>query len=69
MSFQPVRFYQTGTFTVGNRLLPPEGVAESVLPEWRNTVAKILTAPAMGAAWKERYTRAAPWTCTRWPGR
>jgi hypothetical protein len=21
MSFQPVRFYQTGTFTVGNRLL------------------------------------------------
>jgi len=24
MSFQPVRFYQTGTFTVGNRLLAPE---------------------------------------------
>jgi len=24
MSFQPVKFYQTGTFTVGNRLLPPE---------------------------------------------
>ena len=24
MSFQPVRFYQTGTFTVGNRLLQPE---------------------------------------------
>jgi len=24
MSFQPVRFYQTGTFTVGNRLLPAE---------------------------------------------
>ena len=23
MSFQPVKFYQTGTFTVGNRLLPP----------------------------------------------
>ncbi|HQY47535.1 MAG TPA: thiamine pyrophosphate-dependent enzyme, partial [Usitatibacteraceae bacterium] len=22
MSFQPVKFYQTGTFTVGNRLLP-----------------------------------------------
>ncbi len=22
MSFQPIRFYQTGTFTVGNRLLP-----------------------------------------------
>jgi (S)-ureidoglycine aminohydrolase len=30
-------------------LLPPEGVAESVLPEWTSTVAKILTAPAMGA--------------------
>jgi pyruvate ferredoxin oxidoreductase beta subunit len=24
MSFQPVKFYQTGTFTVGNRLLPVE---------------------------------------------
>src|SRR5688572_18608539 len=24
MSYQPVRFYQTGTFTVGNRLLPQE---------------------------------------------
>ncbi len=24
MSFQPVKFYQTGTFTVGNRLLPEE---------------------------------------------
>ncbi|HNH36195.1 MAG TPA: thiamine pyrophosphate-dependent enzyme [Rhodocyclaceae bacterium] len=24
MSFQPVKFYQTGTFTVGNRLLPAE---------------------------------------------
>ena len=24
MSFQPVKFYQTGTFTVGNRLLNPE---------------------------------------------
>ncbi len=24
MSFQPVKFYQTGTFTVGNRLLAPE---------------------------------------------
>ncbi len=24
MSFQPVKFYQTGTFTAGNRLLPPE---------------------------------------------
>ena len=24
MPFQPVKFYQTGTFTVGNRLLPPD---------------------------------------------
>ena len=24
MSFQPVKFYQTGTFTVGNRLLQPQ---------------------------------------------
>ena len=24
MSFQPVKFYQTGTFTVGNRLLAPD---------------------------------------------
>jgi pyruvate ferredoxin oxidoreductase beta subunit len=24
MAFQPIKFYQTGTFTVGNRLLPPE---------------------------------------------
>jgi len=24
MSFQPIKFYQTGTFTVGNRLLNPE---------------------------------------------
>ena len=24
MSLQPVKFYQTGTFTVGNRLLAPE---------------------------------------------
>jgi (S)-ureidoglycine aminohydrolase len=30
-------------------LLPPEGVAESVLPEWEGTMAKILAAPAMGA--------------------
>src|SRR3970282_954610 len=24
MTYQPIRFYQTGTFTVGNRLLPDE---------------------------------------------
>lgn len=30
-------------------LLPPEGVAESVLPEWRQTTARVLAAPEMGA--------------------
>ncbi|MEO5987572.1 MAG: (S)-ureidoglycine aminohydrolase, partial [Candidatus Eisenbacteria bacterium] len=30
-------------------LLPPEGMAESVLPEWTSTVAKVMAAPAMGA--------------------
>ncbi len=29
-------------------ILPPEGVPESVLPEWRGTAARILAAPAMG---------------------
>jgi len=24
MAFEPIKYYQTGTFTVGNRLLPPE---------------------------------------------
>ena len=24
MAFQPIKYYQTGTFTVGNRLLPPD---------------------------------------------
>jgi len=27
MAFQPVKFYQTGTFTVGNRLLPTENLS------------------------------------------
>ena len=31
MSFQPVKFYQTGTYTVGNRLLTPKGIAEGIL--------------------------------------
>jgi (S)-ureidoglycine aminohydrolase len=30
-------------------ILPPEGIPESVLPEWSGTAARILTAPAMGA--------------------
>jgi len=35
MSFQPVKFYQTGTFTTGNRLLPPE--TRSVQSNMRRT--------------------------------
>ena len=34
-------------------ILPPEGMATSVLPEWRDTVACVLTAPAMGARFAE----------------
>jgi (S)-ureidoglycine aminohydrolase len=34
-------------------ILPPEGVAISVLPEWKNTVSRVLTAPAMGAKFVE----------------
>jgi pyruvate ferredoxin oxidoreductase beta subunit len=35
MAFQPIKFYQTGTFTVGNRLLPPE--TRSVQSNMRRT--------------------------------
>ncbi len=35
MSFQPVKFYQTGTFTVGNRLLAPD--ERSVQADMRRT--------------------------------
>ncbi len=35
MSFQPIKFYQTGTHTVGNRLLPPE--TRSVQANMRRT--------------------------------
>jgi pyruvate ferredoxin oxidoreductase beta subunit len=35
MAFQPVKYYQTGTFTVGNRLLPPE--TRSVQADMRRT--------------------------------
>src|SRR5580765_3226187 len=41
-------------------LLPPEGVAESVLPEWTSTVAKILAAPAMGAGFAQYDLTIAP---------
>jgi len=32
MSYQPIRFYQTGTFTVGNRLLPTSSVGAADMP-------------------------------------
>jgi pyruvate ferredoxin oxidoreductase beta subunit len=35
MAFQPVKYYQTGTFTVGNRLLPPD--TRSVQANMRRT--------------------------------
>jgi (S)-ureidoglycine aminohydrolase len=34
-------------------ILPPEGIPESVLPEWNATAARILAAPAMGAAFAQ----------------
>jgi (S)-ureidoglycine aminohydrolase len=34
-------------------ILPPEGVAPSVLPEWQDTTARVLAAPAMGARFAE----------------
>jgi len=30
-------------------ILPPQGIPESVLPEWSGTAARVLAAPAMGA--------------------
>jgi (S)-ureidoglycine aminohydrolase len=41
-------------------ILPPEGMAVSVLPEWRDTVARVLTAPAMGARFVEYLLEVAP---------
>jgi (S)-ureidoglycine aminohydrolase len=41
-------------------ILPPEGMATSVLPEWRETVARVLTAPAMGARFAEYLLELAP---------
>lgn len=41
-------------------ILPPEGVAVSVLPEWRDTVARVLAAPAMGARFAEYLLEVAP---------
>ena len=36
-------------------ILPLEGIPESVLPEWTATAARILAAPAMGAAFAEYF--------------
>ncbi len=41
-------------------ILPPEGMAASVLPEWRDTVARVLAAPAMGARFAEYLLEVAP---------
>ncbi len=41
-------------------ILPPEGIPDSVLPEWTTTAAKILAAPAMGARFAEYLLDVAP---------
>jgi (S)-ureidoglycine aminohydrolase len=41
-------------------ILPPEGVAPSVLPEWLDTVAKVLAAPRMGARFAQYQLELAP---------
>lgn len=38
MTFQPVKFYQTGTFTVGNRLLNPEDRSVQSRPGRSNSI-------------------------------
>jgi len=38
MSFQPIKFYQTGTFTVGNRLLAPEERSVQASPRRFNSI-------------------------------
>lgn len=41
-------------------ILPPEGMATSVLPDWRNTVTRVLAAPAMGARFVQYLLEVAP---------
>ena len=41
-------------------ILPPEGMATTILPEWRETIARVLTAPAMGARFAEYLLEVAP---------
>lgn len=38
MPFQPIKFYQTGTFTVGNRLLEPENRSVQADPDRSNSL-------------------------------
>jgi hypothetical protein len=49
MSFQPVHFYQTGTFTVGNRLLAEE--ERSVQAEHGTYQFAQLGAPRLSGLW------------------
>ena len=41
-------------------ILPPEGIPASTLPGWRDTEVRILTAPAMGAAFAQYQLDLAP---------
>ena len=41
-------------------ILPLAGMAESVLPEWQNTVTRVLAAPAMGARFAQYLLDVAP---------
>jgi pyruvate ferredoxin oxidoreductase beta subunit len=56
----PIKFYQTGTFTVGNRLLAPEQRSVQASPERSNSLTPA-TAPARAAARRwARATRSTP---------
>jgi len=48
-------------------LLPPEGIPESMLPAWTGTAARILAAPAMGAAFAQYLLDVAAGGGTRGP--
>jgi (S)-ureidoglycine aminohydrolase len=41
-------------------ILPPEGIPESVLPDWSGTAARVLAAPAMGARFAQYRLDLAP---------
>ena len=46
-------------------ILPPEGIPESVLPEWTATAARILAAPALGARFAQYLLDLQPAGATR----